>query len=101
MNTGCVLDITGRYRRCRVPTKEHLVYRVSLKLKNGGNKMSCERHREIRRRRQRKKKIHKLRARLAETTNPSEQARITAQIRRISPYAPILEDRAATEQIAH
>jgi hypothetical protein len=57
--------------------------------------MSCERHREIRRRRQRKKKIHKLRARLAETTNPSEQAHIIAQIRRISPYAPIPEDQAS------
>jgi indole-3-glycerol phosphate synthase len=57
--------------------------------------MSCERHREIRRRRQRKKKIRKLRTRLAETTNPSEQAHIIAQIRRISPYAPISEDQTS------
>jgi hypothetical protein len=57
--------------------------------------MSCERHREIRRRRYSKKKTRKLRARLAETTNPSEQAPIIAQIRRISPYALIPEDRAS------
>ena len=57
--------------------------------------MSCERHREIRRRRQRKKKIRKLRAHLADASNPSERARIIAQIRRISPYAPIPEDQAS------
>ena len=56
--------------------------------------MSCERHREIRRRRQRKKKIHKLRAKLASASHPTERARIVAQIRRISPYAPIPEDQA-------
>ncbi len=53
--------------------------------------MSCERHRELRRRRQRRKKLRKLRARLEQTTNPAERARLIARIRRISPYAPVPE----------
>jgi hypothetical protein len=53
--------------------------------------MSCERHREIRRRRQRYKKLRKLRGRLEQTTNPAERARLVAHIRRVSRTAPIPE----------
>lgn len=51
--------------------------------------MSCERHRELRRRRKRKEKLRRLRARLLETKDPEERERLIAKIRRISPRAPI------------
>jgi len=51
--------------------------------------MSCERHRELRRRRKRKEKLRRLRAKLAATTDPQERERIIQKIRRISPWAPI------------
>jgi len=51
--------------------------------------VSCERHRELRRRRKRKEKLRKLRARLLATKDPEERERLIAKIRRISPRAPI------------
>ena len=51
--------------------------------------MASEREREIKRRRQRKDKIKKLRARLAEASNKAEKEKIIAKIRKISPTAPI------------
>ena len=51
--------------------------------------MASERDREIKRRRQRKDKIRKLRARLAEAKNKAEKEKIITKIRKISPTAPI------------
>ena len=51
--------------------------------------MTSERDREIKRRRQRKNKIRKLRAQLAEASNKAEKERIIAKIRRVSPTAPV------------
>lgn len=53
--------------------------------------MSCERHREIRRRRHRQTKVRKLRQRLAEATDPAERQRIIEKIRRVAPNAPVAE----------
>ena len=53
--------------------------------------MFRERDREIRRRRRRRAKLRRLRARLAETTDPKERQRIIEKIRKISPLAPIPE----------
>ncbi|MGD8406709.1 MAG: hypothetical protein PVJ21_23835 [Anaerolineales bacterium] len=51
--------------------------------------MTTERDREIKRRRHRKKKIKKLRAKLAEASNKAEKEKIIAKIRKVSPTAPI------------
>lgn len=53
--------------------------------------MSCERHREIRRRRQRQMKVRKLRQRLEKTRDREERQRIIAKIRRVAPNAPVPE----------
>jgi hypothetical protein len=53
--------------------------------------MSCERHREIRRRRHRRMKVRKLRQKLEQTTDPEERRRIIEKIRRVAPNAPVPE----------
>lgn len=53
--------------------------------------MSCERHREIRRRRHRQAKVRKLRQRLEQAKNPEERQRIIEKIRRVAPSAPVPE----------
>ena len=51
--------------------------------------MTSERDREIKRRRHRRDKIRKLRAKLASASNKAEKEKIIAQIRKISPTAPV------------
>ena len=53
--------------------------------------MTSERDREIERRRHRRKKIRKLRARLAEASNKAEKEKIIAKIRKVSLTAPVDE----------
>jgi hypothetical protein len=54
--------------------------------------MTSERDREIKRRRHRRKKIKKLRAKLAEAKNKADKEKIIAKIRKVSPTAPIEVD---------
>lgn len=51
--------------------------------------MATERQKEIKRRRQRSKKVRHLRAKLENTTNPRERTAIIAKIKRVSPAAPV------------
>lgn len=53
--------------------------------------MATERQREIKRRRQRRDKVRKLRAQLVKTTNVRQRASIIDKIQRTSPYAPTPE----------
>ena len=53
--------------------------------------MSCERHRELRRRRHRRKKVRRLRARLEQTRDPEERRRLIEKIKRVAPNAPVPE----------
>ena len=48
--------------------------------------MSVERDREIRRRRQRRDKTHKLRARIQATADGKLKAKLTEKLRRINPH---------------
>ena len=48
--------------------------------------MSVERDREIRRRRQRKDKTHKLKARIEITTDSKLKAKLTEKLKRINPH---------------
>jgi hypothetical protein len=45
-----------------------------------------ERKTELKRRRKRREKVHKLRRRLVQAKNPTEQAAIVAKIRILSPF---------------
>lgn len=47
--------------------------------------------RKLRRRQRRKRKLRYLRRRLAEAKDADERWRLIAKIRRISPYAPVLD----------
>ncbi|MDK1030256.1 MAG: hypothetical protein QGM50_09825 [Anaerolineae bacterium] len=51
--------------------------------------MAIERDKEIRRRRHRKRKIKKLRAKLAEAGTKAEKDKIIAKIRKVSLKAPV------------
>ena len=53
--------------------------------------MATERSREIKRRRQRRDKVRKLRAQLEKTTNVRQRAVIIRKIQSTSPYAPVPE----------
>jgi hypothetical protein len=50
--------------------------------------MGTEKDRKRNRRRRRRQKLHKLKARLAETKDPKERQRLMDKIRRISVYPP-------------
>ena len=53
--------------------------------------MSVERDREIRRRRQRKDKTHKLKARIQTTTDNKLKAKLTEKLRRINLHLQNIE----------
>lgn len=53
--------------------------------------MTSERDREIKRRRHRKQKVHKLRVKLAQTTDPRQRGAIMRKIKHVSPKAPVPE----------
>jgi hypothetical protein len=53
--------------------------------------MTSERDREIKRRRQRRDKVRKLRARLERTTDVRQRAVVIRKIQRVSPTAPVPE----------
>lgn len=53
--------------------------------------MATERQKEIKRRRHRYRKVRKLRARLEQTTDLRERARLIAKIKKVSPYSPVPE----------
>jgi hypothetical protein len=53
--------------------------------------MSVERDREIRRRRQRKDKTHKLKARIQATTDIKLKAKLTEKLGRINPHLKNIE----------
>lgn len=53
--------------------------------------MTSERAREIKRRRQRRDKVRKLRARLVQTTDVRQRATLIRRIQRVSPAAPVPE----------
>lgn len=55
--------------------------------------MSVERDRELRRRKNRRCKLRKLRARLAETRDPQERERLLNKMYRISPWLRYQEQR--------
>lgn len=57
-----------------------------------------ERDRELARRRQRKKKLRKLRARFRATNNPAEKREIQAKARRVSPFVNFEAEEQAAEQ---
>ncbi|MEA3335712.1 MAG: DUF6800 family protein [Chloroflexota bacterium] len=54
--------------------------------------MATERQKEIKRRRQRKRKIKHLRSRLEQTTDARQRATLIAKIKRVSPHAPVPEE---------
>jgi hypothetical protein len=54
--------------------------------------MSRQPRRDLRRRQRRRRKVHALRARLAETSSPADRERLIAKIRKISPTAPVPDD---------
>jgi len=51
--------------------------------------MSRQPKRDLRRRQQRKRKVHDLRVRLENTMEPQERQRLIAKIKKISPSAPV------------
>jgi hypothetical protein len=51
--------------------------------------MRTNKDRQRARKQARKRKLHYLRARLAQETNPAERRRLMAKIQRISPTAPV------------
>ncbi len=53
--------------------------------------MATERQKEIKRRRQRRDKVRKLRGQLEKTTNVRQRAAIIRKIQSTSPYAPVPE----------
>jgi len=53
--------------------------------------MSRQPMRDLRRRQRRRRKVRHLKARLAETNDPQERARLIAKIKKISPTAPVPE----------
>ncbi len=53
--------------------------------------MATERQKEIKRRRQRRGKIRKLRAQLVETSDARKRAALIAKIKKVSPSAPVPE----------
>ena len=54
--------------------------------------MRTEHDRKQIRKQRRKRKVHKLRQRLEQTTDPAERRRLIARMRRISPKAPLPEE---------
>jgi indole-3-glycerol phosphate synthase len=64
--------------------------RTFRKVKKAGS-MSRQPKRDLRRKQQRKKKLHYLRARLARTQDLAERRRLIAKIKKISPAAPVPE----------
>ena len=53
--------------------------------------MATESQKEIKRRRQRRDKVRKLRSQLEKATNPRQRAAIIRKIQSTSPYAPVPE----------
>ena len=53
--------------------------------------MATERQKEIKRRRQRRDKVRKLRSQLEKATNPRQRAAIIRKIQSTRPYAPVPE----------
>jgi hypothetical protein len=53
--------------------------------------VTTARKRKLDRRRRRQRKLHHLRRRLGETTDPNQRRQLIAKIRRISPQAPVPE----------
>lgn len=54
--------------------------------------MRTNRDRQRARKQARRRKVHYLRTRLAQTSNRAERQRLIAKIRLISPDAPVLEE---------
>lgn len=51
--------------------------------------MSRQPQKDMKRRQRRRRKVHALRLRLTQTTNPQTRQRLIAKIHRLSPAAPV------------
>jgi hypothetical protein len=78
-----------RYRRDANPHDQKSS--IKHQFSHQGVPMTSERDREIKRRRQRRDKVRKLRARLERTTDVRQRAVVIRKIQRVSPTAPVPE----------